>query len=390
MGKYCRQHIGKTFNEGKLIVVDGGDKRHYVKVKCKACAEDSELFGDGVFDTTAQSLHRGSIPCGCSKAVNWTLDQHRILINRKIVKEKLPIRFIGFIEDGKRVGLTSIRLYCEESKSEYTISRVVLFYKGFGNSGNCENIDKRLSEYHKLNPKYEVWNTGNANSYGNMICGFHCSVCESKGYESLFTVDASSLLNKGQIPCYCAPKIARLTGSHVTQISKEKLAKTGLTGIQVIGSVNKTGKWYTVFQCEIHGIYSRWFSNLDRVGCHCTKCEPPSNGYDKTKRGYFYLLSIDTPSGIVIGYGITNKLSTRITTHKRNLKSIGATITNIQVFEGSGTAVLAVENAIKSLHTTGLIDCEGFRRESISIDRKEEVLEKCKKLKELDNTDKLI
>ena len=26
MGKYCRQHIGKTFNDGKLIVVDGGDK----------------------------------------------------------------------------------------------------------------------------------------------------------------------------------------------------------------------------------------------------------------------------------------------------------------------------------------------------------------------------
>jgi len=46
VSKYGRHHIGTEFNEGKLVVVDGGDKNGYVKVKCLVCANDPELFGD--------------------------------------------------------------------------------------------------------------------------------------------------------------------------------------------------------------------------------------------------------------------------------------------------------------------------------------------------------
>jgi hypothetical protein len=65
MGKYGRTHIGKTFNDGKLVVVDGGDKNGYVKVKCSVCAEDSELFESGVFETNYFCCERGSFGAMC-------------------------------------------------------------------------------------------------------------------------------------------------------------------------------------------------------------------------------------------------------------------------------------------------------------------------------------
>lgn len=388
MGKYGRHHIGKTFNEGKLVVVDGGDKESYVKVKCSVCEEDSELFGNAEFQIQYSNLVRGQLPCGCAPFVNWTLDQHKIRINRKILNEALPIKFLGFGKIGKYISETEVKLYCLDSNTEYTIGRLDAFYKGNGNNGVPHTVGAKLKEFSKSNKNYNVWETGNRSGRGHSIVGFHCSVCEDNGFESLFTTTSDRLLS-GKIPCYCNNGI-EISGDHVVEVSKKVLYSQDLEGISVLSAYRKKRYWYTVFVCAIHGVYSRSYWNINKTGCHCTKCTPPKSGYDTNKKGYLYLLKINTHTEIILGYGITNKLNRRLTTHHMNLKSIGATITNIQVFEGSGTAVLAVENAIKSLHTTGLLDCEGFRRESISIDRKKEVLELCKKLKELDNADKLI
>jgi hypothetical protein len=130
-------------------------------------------------------------------------------------------------------------------------------------------------------------------------------------------------------------------------------------------------------------MYSRSTKDIYKIGHHCVKCDSVYGGYDTSKQGYFYTLDIQTQTGTILGYGVTNKISKRLSTHKLNLSRIRASITDTRIFEGSGTKVLFVENSIKALHKSGLIDCEGFRRESISIDRKEEVLELCKTLKEI-------
>lgn len=389
MGKYGRQHIGKTFNEGKLTVVDGGDKVKYVKVKCCVCEEDSELFGDGVFETQYYNITKGQLPCGCAPNVRWTLDQHKIRINRKILNENLPVKFVGFGKEGSRIGETEVKLCCVDSNTEFVVGRIDDFYKGYGNKGVTYTVEAKLKEYSQLpkNSNYTVWETGNKNTNRDAILGFHCSVCESNGVESLFTILACKLF-RGSIPCYCSAT-KEFSGEHVVGVSKKRLYEQGVENLSVLGAFKKE-HWHIVFICNIHGVYSRRYNEIVSTGCHCPKCAAPKFGYDRTKKGYLYLLEIQTQGGLILGYGITNKLNNRLTTHRKNLKTIVATITNMQVFEGSGTAVLSVENAIKSLHTTGLLDCEGFRRESISIDRKDEVLELCKKLKQLDNPDKLI
>ena len=251
-------------------------------------------------------------------------------------------------------------------------------------------INRSISKFNKENPNITIWDTGRKIHKG-VLLGYYCSRCEENGFESLYTIYSTALFSKNSNPCLCSSNPRQISSDHVIENTKILLSNLGLQNISVLGAIRKGRKplWYSVFCCNVHGVYSKPYFNLKASGCSCLACSPPIYGYDKTKKGYLYLLKLKTKTEI-LGYGITNNFKRRIQQHKRNLKSIGATVTNIQVFEGSGTAVLAVENDIKSLHTTGLLDCEGFRRESISIDRKDEVLEKCKKLKELDNVDKLI
>jgi hypothetical protein len=381
MGKYCREHIGKTFNDGKLVVVDGGDKKNYVKVKCNICAEDSELFGDGMFETKFHGLTIGRIPCGCSKIPQWTLQQYEIRIKRKIIEENLDIKFIRFGKSNSKISLTPVKLFCNRNLKEFEVAAVCSFFQGVGNQGSTFPIREKIDQFNLDNPNHVVWDNGKK-SHRKVLCGFYCKTCESNGFESLYEISSTHLF-QGKLPCYCSEK-KNISGDHVVEISKRKLYEQGLNGVEVLGACKKGSNWYSVFFCSIHGVYSRRGHQLDTTGCQCMKCNPPSTGYDKTKLGSLYLLEIQTDSSTILGYGITNKIEGRLTTHRKNLNNLGYKILSTRIFGGSGTKVLSVENAVKSLHKTGLIDCEGFRRESISIDRKEEVLKLCVGLKEIE------
>lgn len=395
MGKYGRGHIGKTFNDGKLTVVDGGDKVSYVKVKCSVCAEDSELFGDGIFEISFSNLNKGCLPCGCSKVYKWSIQQYTTLVNRKIASENLPIVFNGFIEVDKKLGRCPVSFICSKTGEEYVVLSLNNFFtRGTGTRGIIrEKPDKQISKFNASNKDKWVWHTGKVVRSGGAVLGYYCKTCEENGNESLYTIVADSLFNNKQCPCLCCPSPSRVPQGYYMENIKRSIHENSLVEITPLGLIykNSQNKPHGVFCCSLHGVYSRSYAEINGSGFYCMKCSPPAGGGYKTNRdGYLYLLWIKGTCTIHLGYGITNNLKRRIREHKRNLKSIGATITNIQVFEGAGTAVLAVENAIKALHTTGLLDCEGFRRESISIDMKDKVLEKCSKLKELDNADKLI
>lgn len=52
-----------------------GSNKCYI-LKCSKCSQDSELFGEGYFNSPKSSLVRGQIPCGCAKFVKWTEQQY--------------------------------------------------------------------------------------------------------------------------------------------------------------------------------------------------------------------------------------------------------------------------------------------------------------------------
>lgn len=92
--------IGWVSSDGNLKVVGMFEKergnRKY-KVICKICSQDPELFPDGYFVSTRQSLERGGKPCGCSIKPEWTKDQCLIRVRRSAEKQGFVAR--NFIED---------------------------------------------------------------------------------------------------------------------------------------------------------------------------------------------------------------------------------------------------------------------------------------------------
>jgi len=96
--------IGTKFGAYSQIEVVAwcGEKVGYNKkytVFCSICAEDSELFGFGLFLITKHKLNTGRIPCGCSKSRNWSEDEYLIRIERECAKREY--KFMGWAEDYK-------------------------------------------------------------------------------------------------------------------------------------------------------------------------------------------------------------------------------------------------------------------------------------------------
>ncbi len=391
MGKYGRHHIGKTFNDGKLVVVDGGDRNNYVKVKCSVCAEDPELFGEAYFDVSVSNLNKGKLPCRCSSHPRLSIAQWEIVVRRKIIDENLPIEFLSFKNVKKKITSTSIELFCKQTSETFIIDSIRNFMSknGRGNYGQkIISTDKRIATFNNKNNNTVIWDTKIPCPNDRHILGYYCKVCESNGFESLYTVDSSALFHQNILPCMCSTSPKYRPSEYYLKtafdiLEKAKSVEDNLVNVSILGMVYVKQFVSIVFICSVHGIYRRTHGSLERTGCHCIKCNPSIRGYDKNKHGYLYLLEIQTDSAAILGYGITTKLDNRLTTHRKNLKDLGYKILSTRIYEGSGTKVLSVENSIKLLHKTGLIDCEGFRRESISIDRKEEVLGLCTGLKEI-------
>lgn len=382
MREYNKSRVGETFNGGSLVVVDDCVKDGYVKVKCLVCSKDTELFGEAVYRTLLTGLRAGKKPCGCSKNYKWSLLQYAIRIKRKITNESLPIKFIGFGVSNSSLCYTPVRLLCNRLGVEFNVSSISKFLTGRGNLGITRSVAEFVTHYNSINHDSIIWDSGIKNASKNAVCGFYCKTCENEGFESLFQVQLC-VLQRGGLPCYCSRTKMNLSGDHIVEMTKRKLYEQDLKYISVLGAVKKGVYWYSTFICELHGVYSVAYGNLTLRGCHCQECSPPLTGYDKTKTGSLYVLEIQTDFDIILGYGITNKLGNRLTTHRKNLNNLGYKILSTRIFEGSGARVLSVENSIKALHVQGLISCEGFRRESISIDRKEEVLKLCTGLKEI-------
>lgn len=87
--------IGQKFNDGKLTVVGisnrkRGSNKIYL-VRCSVCSCDSELHGDGIFESYKSHLNDGVVPCGCSKRTNWINEQYAILIKRACTKKNLKV-----------------------------------------------------------------------------------------------------------------------------------------------------------------------------------------------------------------------------------------------------------------------------------------------------------
>ena len=130
--------------------------------------------------------------------------------------------------------------------------------------------------------------------------------------------------------------------------------------------------------------FDRSFSDIKRSGAHCPRCNPPTYRYDPTKKGYLYILTVSKDNHKATGFGITNKLKSRLATHKKNLTAAGYSVVEYRAFSGYGTDVLNVEKYLKTIYRKQVVFCEGFVTESAPYDAMENIIGSCCKLTTLE------
>ncbi len=92
---------GKVFKE--ILTVLGwtrmsGSRRIYA-IQCSICKQDAELYGEGIFETSKESLNKGYLSCACGQAYRHSKAQYEVKINRKA--KELGVEFLGWLEDFK-------------------------------------------------------------------------------------------------------------------------------------------------------------------------------------------------------------------------------------------------------------------------------------------------
>lgn len=86
-------------NKGQLQIIGYSgsikNKRIHI-VKCNICAEDQELYGDGIFTAFIKHLRRGSMPCGCAPKKFYSKCEYEILMSRKLFPRNYT--FISWVD----------------------------------------------------------------------------------------------------------------------------------------------------------------------------------------------------------------------------------------------------------------------------------------------------
>lgn len=132
---FCGYRFG---NNGQLEVLSIIDKVGYTKtysVKCYECANDPELFGDGVFKSYRSNILRNYLPCGCGARPLWNEDQFKTICERESIKRGYA--FLGW--SGQYSGnKTKLVLSCD-LHGTWKSTNINHFLKGRGCTG-CKSV----------------------------------------------------------------------------------------------------------------------------------------------------------------------------------------------------------------------------------------------------------
>lgn len=127
--------------------------------------------------------------------------------------------------------------------------------------------------------------------------------------------------------------------------------------------VNYKGARSTVLiECPEHGVFSQTaFRVLQGVAC------PACKALEKNGHVSLYVLDVEGRAGEFTGFGITKNISSRLNTHKRNLRDSGFKVLSSTVFEFNDSfTARAIETCLKRTFNKSKLSSEitGFKTES--------------------------
>jgi len=371
--------IGKRFGrDGHLEVIRVSGRKRSNKVYailCHKCKLDPELFGDGIFHRVKRDLIAGNIPCGCSKAVKWTKDQYRILVNRHC--KELGYVFINFTGDWKGKW-TKVMLQCDKGH-DITMALNNFLY-GF-NCKICGNISAAQKSAHSYEYEIESFYKSGKIPAGTIFSkslkktksgysaywDYKCGICSQDEYvkagvcSGVFTSVASSL-KEGHMACRCGVWHKWDQTKREYQIRK-RLTKEQLD-LKFLRWENEGFGIYDViwFICGTHGEFKTTVGSFLHSETGCPRCS--RTGFNKNKPAVFYILKIDGESTNFTGYGISGNIEFRLNTHSKVLNNSGCVITDRYLVKSDGVTIFNLEKSVKDKFEILPQTINGFKKEA--------------------------
>lgn len=181
-------------------------------IRCTECAKDPELYGEGYFKTYKFSMtgKRITVPCGCSKAHQYTESQHSTLCERKATR--LGLKFLGWKGEYSKLS-TRVLLHCS-LHGVWSSSSVSAFINQSNTKGNCRKCGdlagtiKRTKETDEFVNRFSNSGKFHKDTVFNFIghrddktCRLWQVVCGrcQEVYKS-----RTSSLDEGQVLCSCS------------------------------------------------------------------------------------------------------------------------------------------------------------------------------------------
>lgn len=178
-------------------------------IRCDVCAEDSEMYGDGLFTATKGRLVKGQKCCGCSKSFKYTQHQHMLLLKRSLDAVGYKLLSVGPGEGSK----TQVEFTCQNG---HTKNRSLAQAKSVEPCKQCSEVNYTKQKQTEAEEKiheiikdknlpyiFEGWQTAyqNVTSKFNFVCLDHgvktvryacflnnhfCNECSGKNCKSLY------------------------------------------------------------------------------------------------------------------------------------------------------------------------------------------------------------
>lgn len=162
----------------------------------------------------------------------------------------------------------------------------------------------------------------------------------------------------------CAPNAPRNNESFIKDATEQHNAKYDYSLVEYELSSKPV-----VIVCPIHGKFHQR-PNTHLSGSGCPKCS--EYGFKRDKKAWVYVIETNK----FIGFGVTNDIDTRLSTHNNNFNKNSVIVVNIHTNVMIGEDALRIEKSIKDSFRSYILDTkiDGFRKEAVPIDKLQSLL----------------
>lgn len=278
----------------------------------------------------------------------------------------------GYIGDWNN-GKTYVDLGCGVCGHRWSSTCVRTLLEGHG-CPKCAKVYtikvKTLPDSHHIALFEAASKTGTLYDYcklDNDTWSYKCSKCSNDEYvkaglcSGIFKTHSTNL-RAGKSSCRCT-KTNRWTKSQREYQIKEALKSDkniSFLGWETDSSKNNNK---VILSCNIDG-HGVWKPRLSKIlmGQRCPKCAV--SGFNPLREGCLYVIRVTSDKDDFTGFGITNSLKTRMSTHRKNFRRKGYEISEMELFYDSGSIVADIENLLKKEFMITPKNIEGFKTEA--------------------------